>query len=596
MKLRQYIRFGLFIGLLFLSIATYAQAQLKPRPSASKVGLNRAFDITYEFNGNVSEFIEPNFVNFKVLNGPNRAYNHSYINGRISQTTKYSYRLKALKEGTILLPQASVESNGKTIKSNPVSIQVIKGYRTDKEKEQDEFKAKLKEGIFIIPTVEKQNLKIGEAFVLSYKLYFNISLEAYDLIEKPNFNGFYTKEIPVDVRKEMKTETYKGKQYQTTNLAKYLLIPQKFGNIKVPDATYKFTVKTNQKVRDGFGWVNYKTEKVEIPVRQATLQIADLPKKGRPKSFNGAVGQFKFESSLSKNDAETNEAISLKLNISGKGNLKLFELPTLEFPSDFEVYDPKVSDNIKEMPTGMKGSKSYEYLLIPRYAGEYKLPSISFSYYDPSKNEYKQIETPEYEIKVKGEAKSENIIDAQKTTRQEGKSVDFIKDDIQYLDTKSGDLNTNSKGLYFNSGPFWIVNLLIFLLGLGLWLFSKRNSFSNKSSDDIRTKNASKVAKKYLGNAQNALNNQDKEAFYQAISKAIYQYTSDKLNLNNIDLNKSTLRQHLEQRSVSNDIISNIIQVLEKCDMARYAPSNNTEMQSLYQAVEKAIFELDNLV
>ena len=581
--------------ILALGLGIILQAQsIRTKLSQAKVGLGKVFSVTYEFTGSdIGKYEMPDFKDFKVVGGPNHSSSTTIINNRFSSTKSLSFKLKAIKQGVILLPSISASIDGENKKSNTVSINVVKGFKTDKEKQQDKMNKQIRENLIVVPIISNRNPSIGEVITLKYKLIFNLNIAGYDLIEEPSFQGFYKKEISKEPAS--KAETYKGKNMQSAILKEYVLIPQKYGKIEIPNLEFQFTVKTqNRRSRDI--WSSFfdegKRTNITVPVQSIKLNVSDFPKADQPRSFEGAVGKISLASSLSKNTAKTNEAISLKLNLSGNGNIKFIDLPDLKFPDDIEVYDPKIADNIKENSAGMSGKKSYEYLLIPRYAGQYKLPSIPFSYYDPSKKEYIALNTPEYIINVDGEAKQENASGGKPIIA--GKSVDLIGKDIRYIHLQHQGLNA-SNDLYFKSALFWVINLLAIILSLGLFFYFKHASKFKKDANQLRNKNASKLAKKYLSTAKESLDKPNKNEFYEAISKAIYKYTSDKLGINNVDLNKAALVEILSEQKVPEPLINSLISTLEACDLARYAPSSETQMNSLYQQVKQAILEFDKL-
>lgn len=589
-------KFALLLIIVWASGLVMGQ-NISAKLSQSKVGLGKYFTLSYEMSGGTIGDIQlPDFENFEVVSGPNHSSSTTIINGQFSSSKTVSFKLKALKEGIIAINKARVTIDGKPLTSNPVSINVIKGFKTDKEKQQDQLANQIRDNLIVIPIVSNKTPVIGEPITIKYKLLFNVQIEGIDFNIDPNFQGFYQKDITP--KTQVRTEKYKGHQMQSAIIAQYLLVPQKFGEIQIPSFEYAFTVNIpGRRSRDIWSsfFDNGKRMKVDVPVAGVKLNISDLPKQGKPRNFEGAVGTYTLESSLSKKQANTNEAISLKLKIRGKGNIKFLNFSKLNFPDDIEVYDPKITENIKEDANGMSGSKNYEYLLIPRYAGSYKLPSIAFSYYDTKSQSYKTIETPAYPIEVEGESKLANINNNSSRQIIAGKSVDLIGADIRHIKQNSTGLK-DKKTLYFKSGVFWSINGLALISILGLFIFKSNAQKFKKDDQHKKQKRASKLIKKYLAEAQYALDKQDKLGFYEAISKAIYKYTSDKLNIENIDLNKATLQDLLAHRGIDNKLSSTFLSAIQACDMARYAPSSNQEMNTLFKQVKSAIIEFDKVV
>lgn len=561
----------------------------------------------------VRDFRAPAFEGFEELMGPSRSQQSStsIINGQRTSTSTltYTYVLMALKEGTYTLPGATITADGKDLTSNTLKIKVLppdqttgssssansrsQGSRSTASASNGQISAN---DLFITATVNKSNVYEQEALLLTYKVYFNVNLRELT-IKMPDLKGFHTQEV--DLKRGQPTlEHYNGRNYQTLVWSQYVLFPQQTGKLEIPSINFDATVavRTRQSM-DPFeaffnGGASYVDVRKTISTPKLTVNVSPLPS-GKPESFSGGVGEFSLASSISTTELKANEAVTLKLEIAGTGNMKLMNIPEVAFPQDFETYDPKVENNFSLRTNGLSGKKVIEYLAIPRHAGTYTIPPVEFSYFDIKSKSYKTLQTEPYELHVaKGTGESDQVM-ASFTNKEDVKQ---LGQDIRYI--KTGEVTLQPRGKFFLfSGLFWCCWLLpTVALILAVILYRKRLA-EGQGTLKGRTKNANKVAVKRLKLAAKLLKESKKEAFYDEVLKALWGYVGDKLNMPVSVLSKDNIEQELAKCSVDKALTDEFIQVLGECEFARYAPTAiEGGMDKVYSAAVDVISKMENTI
>jgi len=570
-----------------------------------KVELSTQFRLTYSINQD-ADFKGPNFTNFKLLGGPSTSSSTSMqiVNGRTSSTTKksYTYYVKAIKLGKIQLPTATIVVNGKTYKSPPRSIEVVKNVGSSannpskKEIKNPDFKA---DGvIFVKSFVSKRNIYIGEPIILTQKLYSKERISNITDFKEPSYTGFWKEDIDIGELKLTK-EVVNGQSYNVVILKKAILFPQKSGKLKVGnfklDAIIQIVKK--RKARDHFEQMMYgnviqyyANENVSLNSPTININVKALPS-NKPKGFTGVVGKFKMIAEIDKTELKANDAFNLKVTIKGSGNIGLLEAPKINFPPDFEVYDPKVSKKSKNTASGVSGSKTYEYLIIPRNEGEFTIPSFGFYYYNPQTEHFESSKSPKFTINVsKGDGVVYNGTTTSGVNRDE---VKYLGKDIRYITTDIGDVQKIGEHC-FNTIRH-IGKLIAFLLiSIVLVVFLKKQEKKKGDTSLMRLKKATKMAKKRLKTALKAIESDDHSGFYEETSKAIWGYLSDKFNIDLSNLSMDNIKSKLSDNQVDNDIISEVSSILELCEYARYAPDQNQHgMIDLYDRSVKIISKIE---
>lgn len=567
------------------------------------------FRLTFTVNTQkVKDFRAPSITKgFDVLMGPSRSQQSStqIINGKVSSSSSitYTYILMAGDAGTYTIPAASIEANGEKIFSNAVTIKVL-----PPDQSASGSKGSQKSGaqagnqaasgritsndLFITATASKTTVHEQEAILLTYKVYTLVNLR--QLFGKmPDLKGFHTQEIELPQQKTFSLEHYKGRNYNTTVWSQYVLFPQQTGKLEIPSITFEGVVAI-QTVSDDpfdafFNGGGYQEVKKKIVTPKLTINVQPLPAK--PANFSGGVGEFTLASSINAKDVKTNDAVTIKLTISGSGNMKLISTPEVKFPEDFEVYDPKVTNNFEASRAGLSGTQTTEYLAIPRHAGNFTIPPVEFTYFDLKSNSYKTLKTEAYNINVaKGQGNADQVI-ADFTNKE---NVKVLGQDIRFI--KLGDTKLMPKGdVFFGTVGYYLWYIIPFVLFVGLVVFFRKQAAENANVAKVKTKKANKVATKRMKLAGKLLAENRKNEFYDEVLKALWGYISDKLSIPVSQLSKDNIEAELAKYGVADDVIKDFINALNECEFARYAPGDENEaMDKVYTTSVEAISKMEN--
>ena len=555
----------------------------------------------------VRDFQAPSMKGFDVLMGPSRSEQSSVqsINGKTTSTSRitFTYILMANAEGEYTIPGASITADGNQMISNSVNIKVLP--RDNAASSQGggnvsangRGKAIANNDLFITATVNKTNVYEQEAFLLTYKIYTAVDLRMFENVKLPDFKGFHSQEVELPNNRRWGLEHYKGRNYQTTIYRQFVLFPQQSGKLTIEPARFDASIAQMLEVDDPFeaffnGGNNYVEIKKTLMTPRLEINVKPLPT-GKPANFSGGVGEFELSSSVSTTQVKTNDAVTLKVVISGTGNLKLLSDPTIEFPADFEVYDPKVDNKSRLTNEGLSGSKVIEYLVIPRTAGIYKIPSVKFSYFDIKSRSYKTLSTEEYTINVdKGEGNAQQVIS--NFTNKEDLKV--LNEDIRF--SKQGDVELTKKGEFFyGTTSYWMFYIIPAFIFIVFFVIYRKRIAANSNIAHMRTKKANKVAVKRLKLAGKLLSENKKNEFYDEVLKALWGYISDKLNIPLSRLSKDNVEEELQNYGVKEELIQEFIAALNNCEFARFAPGNdNQAMDKVYTASLEVISKMENSI
>ncbi len=600
----------LFVILASLSITGKAQAVEFTARAQSAVVAGDRFQLTYTLNAEGSDIRLPSLQDFNILMGPSTSYSSStsIINGKVSREKIYTftYILKANKEGQFTIPPATINVDDDKVSSNSVSIKVIKAEdRANQQQSQSNQAANgsiSSEDLFIRVTPSKRNLYQGEAITLTTKIYTKVNLESISDIKHPNLSSFITQQLSKNEGIEWINENVNGRNYSVGVFEQKLLFPQKSGKITIEATDIEFLIRqrvarsrTSRSIFDDFFDSNYRTVKKKVSSKPITLNVKPLPS-GRPEGYSGGVGQLNLQASVSKNKVTANDGLTLKVVVSGTGNHKFIEDPVIKFPADFDDFDPKVSNNISNTSRGMKGSKTYEYLVIPRHAGEFTIPSIKFAYFDPSKGKYVSSNTAPITINVQKGEGSEDVSSGVVRTNVNRENVKFIGKDIRFIKTEKTVLKPI--GTFFIGSLTYYLSLFIPLsLFILLFIINQKRLKDNANITLVKTRKANKVAIKRLKKSAQFLKSGEKEAFYEEVLRALWGYLSDKLSLPISELSKDNAGEILSNSKVSDEVINEIMNILDTCEFARYSPSSGAdEMDKLYKQTLTTISKLENQI
>lgn len=552
------------------------------------------------------------FSGFEVIYGPalsSSSTSTTIINGNMSSQKEltYTYTLIAKKQGTFTIPAATIEVEGKTYKSNTAQIKVLppdkdaqaeqQGGRPRKEiKSTSTSKNISAKDAFIRAIFSKKKVTEQEAVTVTFRLYTVLNIPQLNKIEFPEFEGFMTEDFDLPNYTQGRLENYNGKNYVVYDLRKCLLFPQRSGAITIPSGKLGvvMTVPTGEVYNHPFFGPQELNEDVQRTLKTSpeTVNVSSLPRENKPMGFSGAVGTFSLMPTISETDVKANEAITLKLIISGTGNLKLIKNPEVKFPSEMETYDPKVSNDFRVTESGLSGTRTIEYMFIPRYPGTYTIPSVYFSYFDVNQKQFKTISTPPYTINV---AKDPSTKNNNGTSYSNQRSVE-VEQDIHYL--KTGDYKfKKTDNFFFGSLANVLWYLIPLVLFIGCSVYYRKQIKANANVALVRTKKANKVASKRLKLANKYLAVHDKDHFYEEVLRAVWGYLSDKLTIPVANLNRENIEIELLKYGMNDHLIKQYIAILDTCEFARYAPSeSDAAMDSVYNDTVEAIGKMENFI
>mgnify|MGYP003461293756 FL=1 len=603
---------------IMLSVSGLAD-EISFRASApSTVEAGGKFRVQFILNTqNVSGFNAPDFKGFEVIYGPATSSQSSFqmINGRTSQSSNiiYTYVLLTANPGTYTIGSASVQVDGKTVKSQPVQVKVLpsaggsstnaRGNNNDNYHEErlnssstSSSQSNSGKDLFMTATASRTKVHEQEAILLTYKIYTLLDLTQLDG-KLPTLDGFQIQEIPLPRTKEFELEHYNGRNYRTVVWSQYLLFPQKSGKLTIPSITYEGVVVTRNRHIDPIeaffnGQSGYVEEKRSIVTPSLTIDVASLDNK--PAGFSGAVGKFSIASDISTEEVDANDAVTLKISVKGCGNMKLIATPQVEFPKDFETYDAKVNDSFQLTRAGLEGTKEFEYLVVPRHAGTYEIPSVKFIYFDTDSRTYKTLTTDAYTLKV-NKAKGSSGQNVSNYTGQQ-QDVQQLNQDIRFI--KKGEVEYHQLGsTFFGTWKYWASYILPLLLFVIVVLLGRQRMKANANVALSRGRKANKVALKRMKAAKSLLDAHDVGKFYDEVLRALWGYVGDKFNMSQETLNKENIEQSLASRQVPVEYVQQFIKVLNDCEYARYAPGDpNANMENVYNSAIDAISKMeDNL-
>jgi hypothetical protein len=592
--------------LIICSLAAIADEPVRFTATApSTVVLDKPFQLVFSLNATGKDLRVPEFNNFDVLAGPFTSQSTSiqYINGKSSSSVSfaYTYTIQAQKTGTFTIPSASITVDGKKVTSNGVSIKVLPADATPppskSQGSQNGGQTSItNDNLFIRTEVSKTNVYEQEAILVTYKLYTLVDVVQCNPKNSVDFNGFMKQELEQTSNKQMALENYNGRNYGTFVLYKVLLYPQRSGVIQIDKWNFETVVRVQNKaaVRSIFDdfFDSYTNVSKFVTAPAVKINVMPLPTANKPASFNGTVGHFTLNSNLTANQVKANDAVTLKLEIAGSGNMKLIKNPTIKLPDGFESYDPKVTNNFKTSPAGVSGTKIIEYLFIPRHSGNFEIPSAEISYFDVQERTYKTLRTPVYKLQVaKGEGNEAPIVAGNYVDKQDVKQ---LSKDIRYIDTDKFTLSKEEKPI-FGTLLGWLMYLIPIFVSALLFVFFRKQAKDNANLSLVKNKRANKVAQKRLKLAQKLLKEGKKEQFYEEVLKATWTYLSDKLSIPVSSLTKENVIDELANNNVDSTKIEPFIQILNTCEYARYAPNTGQqEMGNLYDDTIKAISDLED--
>ncbi|TLF46652.1 BatD family protein [Maribacter aurantiacus] len=557
--------------------------------SKPKLGLNERLRVDFTMNKDGDNFNPPDFNGFRVLMGPSQSISSSWINGVRSYSKTYSYTLAPTAKGKFTIEQATIIIAGKTYKSLPKEVEVTAA--VDKPSDQMTAEDVADENLHLVAEVSKTNPYLNEAISVVYKLYVspNISVSNYQPLDNPTYNNFWSQDIKVS-RLTAQNGTYQGKPYRYVVLKRVVLYPQKTGKLEIEPLSLDVTVDVPTSRRDFFGGRIYSQTNKTVSAGNRVINVKSLPTTNQPVNFTGAVGEFDFSVNTTKTELNATESLQATVEVSGKGNLKLFKLPEPELPSSLEVYEPEFTEDVRTNLSGMQGKVSNSYTIVPSFRGKYPIPSISFSFFNPKTERYETLNSDEIIINVlEGPNNSGSLSNSAigQTNKQQvvttGSQFNFIK--------LSPNLTNMGTSYFFGSTRYYLWLLLpLLLIPLAIILRKKRDAIAEDVVGN-KIKRANKLARKYLSAARKELGNKD--AFYIALERALHNYLKAKLKIETSEFSKDKISQLLNKKGIEETTIYEFIGLLQNCEAARYSPFSNVEMQRDYDKASEVISLMD---
>ena len=603
--------------LLLAGVRAVAQEVTFTAQAPQAVVLGERFRITYKVNTrDAKEFRAPDMKSINILSGPNTSTSSStqIINGNVTSSTTltYTYIAVATEEGIIELDGATVKAGGKQLTSNKLTIKVLPPDQTagqsggqgqgssqpGRQTSGQNTSTVGSDDLFMLATVDKTTVYEQEALLLTFKIYKLPSVDLQSMSNKmPDLKNFHVQEVDLPQQKEFNLEHYNGRNYQTMIWNQYLLFPQHSGELEIPSTAFEGVIAQRVENNSGdifdmfFNSSRFVEVKKDLPTRAIKINVKPLPQ-GKTGAFYGGVGDFSISSTISSTDVTANDAVTVRVILSGTGNLKLVKTPEMNFPQDFDIYDPKVENKYTIKGGRQTGNKVYEYLIIPRHAGQYTIPALEFQYFDPKSGSYKTIKTDEYQLNV---AKGQGGESQTSVAYVNKEDLKFVGQDVRFHSTP---LKLKSESVqFFGSILFWSYLVLPLLILIVVVAISKKRIADNANIAKVRAGKANSVATKRLKVARKLMKEDRKDEFYDEMMRALLGYFGDKLSIPVAELSKDNIETELKRRNVAEEPVKQVIGLLDDCEFARYAPGDDTgRMDRLYEQAAAIISQIESTI
>ena len=588
----KFLKLYFFSFFVILTFNLQAQVSFDAKVSKKRLGLNERLRIDFEMNENGDNFNPPPFKNFQIISGPQQAVSRSWVNGVQSFSKTYTYFLTPRSKGNFTIGQAEVTINGEIYKTSPIEIEVTNAVK--KPNDPNNVEGQIDGNIHLVAEVSNPNPYLNEGITIIYKLYFRNPISVSDVseLETPSYGDFWSHLIKIGRAEINMRGTFKGESYNEVVWRKAVLYPQKSGNLILEPLTLDLTLSLPSNRRDLFGRRILTQSQKTITTGEKVIKVKDLPKKNKPENFSGAVGKFDFDLILNKNALKASESFQAKIKVRGKGNLNLFNLPSINVPNTLEVYEPEHNEKVKVTLSGIQGTVEDSYTIVPQFQGKYPIPSIEFTYFDPKLEAYKTLFSQELIVDVfdgptSGLPSVNNSLSKSKNSIvPNDSSFRFIK-----LDTK---LQQKNQKIFWRSYLFWALLFIPIVLIITSILIKK---YILNQTEDLTTrkqKRAQQLAKKYLSSAKKVI--QDQAKFYEALERALHNYLKAKLKIETTELSKSKIQKLLNDKGIDKQISSEYVEVIENCERARYAPGSSINTKEDLEKSGELISKIDRQI
>ena len=612
---------GLLLSVMLImltGVTVIAQDVTFTAQAPKAVAVGERFRITYKINTrDAKELRAPDMKSLQILSGPNTSTQSSYtiINGKSenSTTITYTYIVVATEQGDVELDGATIKAGGKQFTSNKLTIKVLppdqasqaqggQGQGSNQAQSRPssgQSSAVGNDDLFMLATVDKTTVYEQEAILLTFKIYKLPSVDLQAMSNKmPDLKNCHVQEVDLPQQKEFNLEHYNGRNYQTMLWSQYVLFPQHSGELEIPATPFEGTIAQRVDNNTGdifdmfFNSSRYVEVKKDLSTRPIKINVKPLPQ-GKTSAFYGGVGDFSISSTISSTDVTANDAVTVRVILSGTGNLKLVKTPEMKFPQDFDIYDPKIDNKYSIKGGRQTGNKVYEYLIIPRHAGQYTIPALEFQYFDPKSASYKTIKTDEYTLNVaRGQGGGESQGSVSYVSKEDLK---FVGQDVRFHSTPMKLKSDSSQ--FFGSPLFWLSLALPLIILIVLVAISRKRVADNANMAKVRAGKANSVAVKRLKVARKLMKENRKDEFYDEMMRALQGYFGDKLSIPVAELSKDNIEAELKRRKVADEPVKQVIGLLDDCEFARYAPGDDTgRMDRLYEQAAAVIGQIENTI
>jgi hypothetical protein len=574
--------------------------------SKNRVVVGEVFQVAFTLNGGGGNITYPNLKDFDIYSGPNQSQSISMVNGNFSQSTTISLFIAAKKEGKFTIGSATAVVGGQKLETNPIQIEVVSGgnqtagaqsSQQNQKQEKNQYASEISnDDLFVRTYLSKNKCYIGEQITLTQKVYSRVDLRGFQNVKFPPYNGFWSKQEDNQRQINLQQENVNGVNYYVAEYNTVYLFPQRAGSLTIEPVELDCIVRraTKRQPRNifeqFFGAGGYEDVVVKVKSKPVKVEVKDLPVDNKPLGFTNAVGIYSCKVQVSKDIVKANDAINLKISLTGKGNISLLEPLKLNLPESFEVYDPKVNESINTNG-GISGSKTFDYLIIPREKGEFVISDLSFSYFDPEKKQYITLPSPDIKLTVlEGDGTAAEIITPNKMTIKEQEN------DIRYI--KTGDLGlSKSKSHFFSSIAHYAILIISFFAFILATILYKKHVKENSNISLVKERKAAKMAKKQLATAEKFLLQNQKEQFYNEIINALHHYLGNKFGLSTIDMSKDRILEILLSKQVNTQTSNLVIETINTCEFAKYAPSAvSDDLQKVYQNTLELISQIEEQI
>ena len=578
--------------LLGFNFLMEAQVTFEAKVSKRRLGLNERLRVDFEMNENGDNFNPPSFSNFQVVSGPQQAVSRSWVNGVQSFSKTYTYFLTPKIKGKVTIGQAVVTIGGEIYKTTPVEIEVTNSVK--KPNDPNNVDNVVDGNIHLVAEVSKSAPYLNEGITVIYKLYFRNPISVSDVseLESPSYGDFWSHLIKIGRAEINMRGSYKGEPYNEVIWRKAVLYPQKTGKLVLEPLTLNLSLNIPSNRRDLFGRrIMTQTQKT-ITTGEKVIAVKDLPQNNKPENFSGAVGQFDFDVILNKDLLKASESFQAKIKVKGEGNLKLFNLPTINVPNTLEVYEPEHDEKVKITISGMQGTIEDNYTIVPQFQGKYPIPSIQFSYFDPKSKSYKILKSQDLIVDVFEGPAAVNTNRNLKSIAPKT-SIPAVDNAFRYikLETKFESIDKKS---FWRSQLFWtLVIFPVFILSISFLL---KRIFYGRNEDVTKQKQrrAEQLTKKYLSSAKKHFD--DQAQFYEVLERALHNYLKAKLKIETTELSKSKIKNLLHQNSVDKKTALEYVEVIESCERARYSPESLVNIRDDFKNASSLIGKIDRQI